>query len=60
MLIQKLQITRAHVGILEHTAMMAMTILVGSSCYSSNNHLPAHYNTIYDYSIEWKTVAPTF
>lgn len=61
MLIQKPQVTRAHVEILEHTAMMAMTILAGSSCYScSNNHLPAHYNTIYDYSIELKTVAPTF
>lgn len=62
MLMQKLQITRAHVQILEHTAMtMTMTILVGSSCYRcSNNHLPAHYDTIYDYSSELKTAAPTF
>ena len=60
-LIQKLQITRAHVQILEHAALMAMTILVGSSCYScSNNHLPAHYDTVYDYSSELKTAATTF
>lgn len=53
MLIQKLPITGARVQILEHAVIMAITILVGSSCYSCfNNHLPAHYDTVYDYSSE--------